>query len=162
MSDTLAALLTTLVEHNEWADNKILDAADPLSDDELGRKHGVAGTSIRRTLIHTVGTQLWWLSNWTGEPMRQYARERSAMREGYGDAHAGLRAFLQAKTPDDWARPITWSFPGGEPVSLPLYQTLMQVLEHSVQHRAEIAALLTELGRSPGDLDYIQFQLARQ
>jgi len=159
MSDALQELLESLVAHNAWADEKILAAADPLSDDDIGQKHGPDGVSIRRTLIHAVGTQLWWLSNWGVAPLKEYERERSAIRIAYDDAHAGLRTFVQSHRGEAWSQPITWSFPGGPPVTLPLCQTLVQVMEHSVQHRAETATLLTALGRSPGDLDYIRFQL---
>ena len=33
----------------------------------------------------------------------------------------------------------------------------MHVLLHSAQHRAEAAVLLSDFGRSPGELDYIDF-----
>jgi uncharacterized damage-inducible protein DinB len=160
VSDPLQELLESLVAHNEWADNKILDAVAPLSDDDIGRKHDPDGMSIRRNMIHAVGTQLWWISNWSGVPMKEYPRERAALRIAHDDAHAGLRTFVRDKTPADWARTIDWRFPGSDAVStLPLCQTLLQVVSHSLQHRAETAMLLTALGRSPGNLDYIGFQL---
>jgi uncharacterized damage-inducible protein DinB len=31
------------------------------------------------------------------------------------------------------------------------------LLIHSIQHRSEAAAMLTDFGRSPGDIDYIFF-----
>ena len=40
---------------------------------------------------------------------------------------------------------------------LPLWQTMAHVVNHGTQHRSEAAALLTEAGRSPGDLDLIDF-----
>jgi uncharacterized damage-inducible protein DinB len=34
---------------------------------------------------------------------------------------------------------------------------MVHVLNHGTQHRSEAAVLLTELGRSPGDLDLVDF-----
>ena len=46
--------------------------------------------------------------------------------------------------------------------SLPLGQMLLHVVNHGTQHRSEVAMLLTELGHSPGDLDFHLFLLQRQ
>ena len=38
-----------------------------------------------------------------------------------------------------------------------MWQALLHVFNHGTQHRSEVAALLTAAGRSPGDLDLIDF-----
>ena len=38
-----------------------------------------------------------------------------------------------------------------------LWQTMVHVVNHGTQHRSEAAVLLTIMGRSPGDLDLIDF-----
>ena len=38
-----------------------------------------------------------------------------------------------------------------------MWQALLHVFNHGTQHRSEAAALLTDAGRSPGDLDLIDF-----
>ena len=38
---------------------------------------------------------------------------------------------------------------------------MLQVLMHSQYHRGETAALLTELGYSPGDIDFLFFAFER-
>ncbi len=38
-----------------------------------------------------------------------------------------------------------------------MWQMLVHVVNHGTQHRSEAAALLTAAGRSPGELDMINF-----
>jgi hypothetical protein len=40
---------------------------------------------------------------------------------------------------------------------VPMWQLLAHVMNHGTQHRSEAAALLTEAGRSPGDLDMMDY-----
>jgi uncharacterized damage-inducible protein DinB len=40
---------------------------------------------------------------------------------------------------------------------IPVWQTLAHVVNHGTQHRSEAAVIVTEAGRSPGDLDMIPF-----
>ena len=38
-----------------------------------------------------------------------------------------------------------------------IWQMLLHLLNHGTQHRSEAALLLTQVGRSPGDLDLIDY-----
>lgn len=44
----------------------------------------------------------------------------------------------------------------GEPAR-PVHEALIHLLMHSAHHRGELAALLTTLSASPGDLDVMDF-----
>ena len=45
----------------------------------------------------------------------------------------------------------------GTPYTQPLWSLLSHLANHGTQHRSEAAAMLTILGRSPGNLDMIVF-----
>lgn len=65
-----------------------------------------------------------------------------------------MRGFLDALQDDDLATPLTYTTLRGQPETVPLAATLLQVINHGTQHRSEVAFLLTDLGYSPGDLDF--------
>jgi uncharacterized damage-inducible protein DinB len=46
----------------------------------------------------------------------------------------------------------------GEVWSYPLWQQLINQVNHATQHRSEVAVILTECGHSPGDLDFLVYQ----
>jgi hypothetical protein len=45
----------------------------------------------------------------------------------------------------------------GEPHERILWQVMVHLVNHGTQHRSEAAALLTDFGHSPGDLDLVYF-----
>ena len=66
---------------------------------------------------------------------------------GYLDraAEADLMAIVETKDQNGIVTPI------------PRWRMLQHVLYHSAQHRAEAALILTHLGHSPGNLDFINY-----
>jgi uncharacterized damage-inducible protein DinB len=152
--------MQSLAAYNRWADDKILATADPLPDDALATA-AADGRSIRATLEHAVGTQLWWLGNWTGVRPPQYDQGRAWLQQAFADSHTRIDAFVAATDNAGWERVIEFSFPGAPALNLPTWQTFAQVMYHGIQHRAQIAEALTLLGHSPGDMDYILWLLNR-
>ena len=58
---------------------------------------------------------------------------------------------------DVWLPTLTDDFVAYVHEGVPVWQMLVHVVNHGTQHRAEAAALLTLGGRSPGDLDLINY-----
>jgi uncharacterized damage-inducible protein DinB len=140
-----------LVAYNEWANNRILDAAAKLSEERYAQ---VAGT-----LTHLLGTQRYWYDNWTHAEREEIAPPTlDAMRDAYAASHDEMRAFFANLTDDDWQRAEPWWKRWGYEQTLPLGETLFQVVNHSTQHRSEIAIVTSLHGASSGDLDYLVFK----
>ena len=58
---------------------------------------------------------------------------------------------------DAWLPTLTDDFIGHVFDGVPVWQMLVHVVNHGTQHRSEAAALLTDAGRSPGELDVINY-----
>jgi uncharacterized damage-inducible protein DinB len=150
--------LKSLSSYNRWADETIVATADPLSDEAL-ETQGADGRSIRATLAHAVGTQLWWLGNWTGVRPPPYEQTRAGLHQAFADAHARIDVLVASTDDLGWERPVEFSFPGRPALHLPTWQTFVQVMYHGTQHRAQVAEALSRVGHSPGDMDYILWLL---
>src|SRR5712672_3893510 len=53
-----------LYEFDRWANNRVLQAASTLSDEEITRDLGGSFRSVRDTLVHIVGVERGWLTCW--------------------------------------------------------------------------------------------------
>jgi uncharacterized damage-inducible protein DinB len=162
-------LARTLIDYNEWASDRVLRAADRLPDEDFSRTLPGAGHgSIFGQLRHIAWVQLNYLTGLQGgggdlaaiaEVVKASGvdfESRAGIREAFERGHKGLRDFADGLTVERWAE-AQWTWPG----KLPLGMYVMQLLLHSQHHRGETAALLTELGYSPGDLDFIFFAFER-
>jgi uncharacterized damage-inducible protein DinB len=149
--------MTTLVEHARaliaftiWADDRILAAADGISDEQYAR--------LRGQFEHMLGTRRYWYANWTGGT--QEAPDLKTLveaRAAYAASNDVLRNYMAALTAEEWHRAEQWWLRFGFDGRMALGESITQVVYHGVQHRSEIAVLLSQWGHSPGDMDYLTF-----
>jgi uncharacterized damage-inducible protein DinB len=167
----LAQTIRTLIDYNQWANDKILAAAGRLSDAELERPLPGAGHgSILGQLRHVVQTQAGWHTGLTGQTdsaeggaamlaadSRYDFTSRAGVWRAYSTAQDDLRALGHTLTAEQLAQPfLPHRLPG-----MTLGEVMVHTLLHAQHHRGETAALLTGLGHSPGDVDLLFFLFAR-
>jgi uncharacterized damage-inducible protein DinB len=68
-----------------------------------------------------------------------------------------MRAYLAALHDEDMNTHRHYTTAEGEARDRILWHCLLHVVNHGTQHRSEAAALLTDFGHSPGDLDFTVF-----
>jgi uncharacterized damage-inducible protein DinB len=149
-SDTL----TTLFSHNLWANLRILEVCSELSDVQLDSS--IMGTygSIRETLRHIVrAEQSYFARISTGQPYQRHKDEQpmdlAEMTESVRTTGAGFIEWAPKVKAED-AINVDWD---GTPRDVPKTIILTQVINHATEHRAQIMAILTQIGVQPPDLD---------
>ena len=68
-----------------------------------------------------------------------------------------MRDYLAQLTDDDMTDYVRYTTDEGNKRERLLWHCLLHVVNHGTQHRSEAAALLTDYGHSPGDLDFTVF-----
>jgi uncharacterized damage-inducible protein DinB len=150
--------LRRLIAYNQWADEKLLAAAEGLSADELEQPREAYFGSLAAHLWHMLIVQRLWLARWTGDALPSVERPAiPSWRAAYAASHGALRAFASSLRAADLGRVVTYTPRSGVPRAQPLGQLVLHLANHGTAHRAEIGLLLERLGRSPGDLDYTVF-----
>jgi uncharacterized damage-inducible protein DinB len=146
--------LTTLFSHNHWANLRLIEFCARLSDEQLDATIVGAFGSIRDTLQHIVSAERSYFSRIsTGQP---YRRPEDAppltltqMQESAQYSGQGLSEWAGKVQASDTVQ-VNWD---GEMVAVPCTILLTQAINHATEHRAQVMAILTQLGIQPPDLD---------
>ena len=153
-------VLRKLYEYNEWANRRVLDAASGLTEEELREERGVSYGGIAENLRHIVQAQHGWWCFWTNTSWERFPEVPASgamKRWTNGSSARGLSAFVQSLGPGDEGRVYSDTERTGRTQEFLLWEMMVHVVNHGTQHRAETAMALTELARSPGDLDFGYF-----
>jgi uncharacterized damage-inducible protein DinB len=162
---TMLSFLNCLYEYHYWANERIMRAAEKVNDVQF-----LATTdtrwSLRKTLVHAMSAEWIWLSRWRGVSPKAGLNENDfptleSIRARWRTGEQDMRAFLAALSDDELQRVVQYMNTRGQPFEFPLWQLMAHIVNHGTQHRSEAAALLTDWGYSPGDMDLSLFLTER-
>ena len=151
-----------LFDYNDWANGRILAAAEELSAAEYttvvpGLSHG----SVRATLVHALSAEDIWRQRClegVSPPRLLVEADLPAfadLRARWAEVQRAMRAGLARLDDAALAAPLDYRTTGGRPMRDVRWHLLAHLVNHGTQHRAEAAVALTAFGHSPGDIDLI-------
>jgi uncharacterized damage-inducible protein DinB len=140
-----------LFAYDRWATERLLGVLPGIEAETWSATNVVDERGLGGILVHQLGAyQRWWhgLADQSGEfrPERKPLPTPEALIAAWRAEWPAAAAWLA--TIDD-----AWLSRDDEGVRFD--RMLQHVVNHGTQHRAEAAAILTQAGRSPGDLDMI-------
>jgi uncharacterized damage-inducible protein DinB len=146
--------LTTLFRHNLWANLHLLEICAGLTDDQRNATTVETYGSIHDTLQHIVTAERSYLSRIsTGQP---YRRPKDAppmtiteMTDSARTSGSGLIEWAPKIQVEEIVQ-VDWD---GTPRDVPKTILLTQAINHATEHRAQIMAIMTQLGIHPPELD---------
>ncbi len=141
----------------------LLDFADRLSAADCQENPGYGHGSIQDIFFHMLrGSYSWRTALQTGQ---QPAGLRAEDYPTLGNIRAGLleekQAWLQmvdGLTAEQIESEVTLTDYRGNSSDIPRWLVLQHFVLHGMQHHAELAALLTARGQSPGNIDFIFYE----
>lgn len=150
--------LLLIYDYNDWANKRILHAAEKLRQEELTQELPMSWHSILETLSHILSAEWVWRMRCQGsspaallDPDQFSTLE--VLRKRWDEEEAAMRGFLESLSDADLDRIVDYKNTQGKPFRRVLWQILLHVVNHGTQHRAETGLYLTTLGHSPGDID---------
>ncbi len=147
--------------YNEWANNRILKAAENVSAEQLRAANDLGWGSLLGALVHTLDAEFGWFNFLFERGPDEILKAESfadvgALSRRWAQQNEVTRECLDSLEDGDLSR-VHSRERNGKTYNWVLWQALVHVVNHGTQHRAECAALLTGFGHSPGDMDFTLF-----
>lgn len=151
-----------LYQYNAWANARILSAVSRVSAEQFLADASYPFGGLRGTLTHILFAEWIWRMRWTGEsPSAGFKPEEfadfPALRARWQKEENALNEFVASLTDERLNANFQYKNTKGDVFEDVLWQAMAHVVNHGTQHRSEAAAILTELGHSPGNIDMILF-----
>ena len=145
-----------LFAYDRWATRRILSVIDGVPAETWGATGVVGDRGLGSILVHQLGAHMRWRLGLEGDdaaagtarPEREPLPSPDAVARRWAQEWDAMEAFLDGLTDEFLVRTDD---------GVPFWQMLVHLANHGTQHRSEAAVLLTDAGRSPGDLDMIFF-----
>ncbi|HKV03990.1 MAG TPA: DinB family protein [Candidatus Acidoferrales bacterium] len=158
--------IRTLYNYDSWANHRALEACAALTPEQFTRGLGSSFGSVRDTLVHLCGAEWVWLERWHGRvptslPSAADYPDFEAVRRGWAEVERNLLDYVASLSSDDLQRLVSFKTLAGQPFSMPLWQCLQHVANHSTYHRGQITTMLRQLGAKPVSTDLIVFYRER-
>ena len=151
-----------LYKYNQWANALILNAAANVTQDEYLAPASFPYGGLRGTLVHTLFAEWVWRRRWEGvSPTKRFKPEDfptfESLHTRWAEEEKALMSFVENLTDEKLDSKFKYNSTDGQPHERILWQVMAHMVNHGTQHRAEVAAILTNLGHSPGDIDLLYF-----
>ena len=156
--------ITKLYQYNYWANHLILAKAAQVTEAQFTTPTGFSAGSLRRTLVHTLGAEYIWRSRCqlgvSPSAMLQEADfpTLASITSRWQEEETAMLAYVESLTDDDLGQTIAYTnISGTTSYETQLGDILHHLALHGMQHRSEMADILTRYGQSTGDIDFIVF-----
>jgi uncharacterized damage-inducible protein DinB len=155
-----------LFDYNAWANQRTLEAAAQLSDEQFTKPLCSSFSSVRDTLAHICGAEWVWLERYHGRspasiPDISHVQTAAALREHWQPQAEKLLAFVRGVSQSDLDRVMEYRTINFGMYKNPMWLSLQHLANHGTYHRGQITTLLRQLGAKPILTDLIHFYRER-
>ena len=151
-----------LYKYNQWANAKILGAAANLTPEQFLAPASFPHGGLRGTLVHALSAEWIWRTRWEGTSPTYMLKsvefpDFPSLRGRWAEEETRLMSFVNDLREERLNNTFDYTNTSGKPFSKVLWHAMVHLVNHGTQHRTEAAAMLTDFGCSPGDIDLIFF-----
>ncbi len=150
-------IIQTHLEYHAWATRRLVDAAAQLSAGDLERDFHTSDRSVVGTLTHLYGADRVWLARVEGDGTVPFPERENltTLRQEWPLLLNRWHALAAEQTQETLEAPISYLDRRGNPYTSPLWQIILQVVNHGSQHRGQVAGFLRAMGHTPPGTDLI-------
>mgnify|MGYP006387539569 FL=1 len=156
-----------LYKYNQWTNKKILDAVAKVTQEQFLAPASFPHGGLRGTLVHALFAEWIWRNRWEGTSPTVRLKPDDfptfeSLRTRWAEEEKLLMAFVEDVTEERLNSKFSYKATDGTPHERILWQAMAHLVNHGTQHKTEAAAMLTDFGQSPGDIDMIWYFIENQ
>jgi uncharacterized damage-inducible protein DinB len=159
--------LQHMLEYHYWARDRMFEALEPLTAEQVNRDMGNSFKSIRDTVIHLYAAEWAWYSRWHGTSPDKLLPsdlfpDLAAVRLAWTEHEAKMRAYLEELGEAHVDKVFEFRLFSGQAGAAPFWQMLQHLVNHASYHRGQVTTMLRQLGAQPAkSLDMIAYYRSR-
>jgi len=155
-----------LFDYNAWANNRSLEAATQLSQEQFVKPMGSSFSSVRDTLVHICGGEWIWFERFQGRspsaiPTFSDIQSLEALRAHWEPQGKALLDYVYRITQEELYRIFEYKTINFGAYTNPLWQSLQHLANHGTYHRGQVATMLRQQGFKPILTDLMHFYRER-
>jgi uncharacterized damage-inducible protein DinB len=157
--------ITHLFDYTKWANDRAMDAAAALPDENLRRNVGISHGSIFGTLLHMAGAEWIWLERWNGRsPAKAQAwsswtpescADLETLKDRWNDVIDRRVELISGLDEERLNAELAYKLLNGDPSSMRLIDQMQHVVNHATLHRGQVVGMIRQLGIEPPSTDLL-------
>ena len=156
-----------LYKYNQWTNKKILDATSKVTQDQFLAPASFPHGGLRGTLVHALFAEWIWRQRWEGTSPNYRLKPEDfptfeSLQARWMEEGKLLMTFVEDVTEEQLNSKFSYKSTEGKQHERVLWQAMAHLVNHGTQHKTEAAAMLTDFGQSPGDIDLILYLIENQ
>jgi uncharacterized damage-inducible protein DinB len=154
--------ILVLYQYNQWANAKIWNAAANLTQEQFLAPASFPHGGLRSTLVHALSAEWIWRTRWEGTSPTSMLKadefpDFPSLQARWAEEERRLMEVVNGMSDERLNNTFDYTNTSGKPFTRVLWHAMTHLVNHGTQHRTEAAAMLTDFGHSPGDIDLIFF-----
>ena len=139
-----------LAEYNVWANNIVCSWLDQINDEQWNKEIISSFNSIQETVLHIISAEKAWLERFEQKPVEWLQFTYKGSKEEHiilwKKISANLKDFIDGFDESKLEEILDFKRLNGDAYSMPHYQLIAHVINHSTYHRGQLVTMLRQAG----------------
>lgn len=162
----LKEYVITMYDFTCWGRDRIFEQAAKLTPEQFDEQTRFPIHTVKETLVHTMSAEQIYRQRLMAQPRTEVEKEDftdlAAIRDYWKAEEAQMRNYLAGMSDETWLEKFRYTTSRGDEFERVRLHMVTQLFFHSMQHRSELAQMVTEFGFSPGDIDFTLYLAAQK
>ena len=144
-------ILQQYAAYTIWADQRIFETVNNLSDDRIDREIASSFPSIKKTILHIWDAEsIWWqrlkLSEKITRPSEEFKGSFAGLLKNLEQQSVAWKEWIDNANENQLQHVFAYQDSRKEQFKQPVYEMLLHLFNHSTYHRGQLVTLLRQLG----------------